>query len=102
MVRAEKAEGSDEHIGLDHRGARRFRAVRCEPESSRWRSEEILEVAGCPWDMRLVGRTSPRDAFSRAAELLAAEAPQPDDDWTDIERIQSQPAGARCTSSMRW
>ena len=37
-----------EHVGLDHRGARRFRAVRREPESSRWRREVILEVAGCP------------------------------------------------------
>ena len=64
---AGKAEGSDEHIGLDHRGARRFRAVRREPEISRWVREVILEVAGCPWDMRPVGRTSPPDAFSRVA-----------------------------------
>ena len=27
----------------------------------------ILEVAGCPWDMRPVGRTSPSDASSRVA-----------------------------------
>ena len=103
VVWAGKAEGSDEHIGLDHRGARRFRAVRREPVSSRWRREVILEVAGCPWDMRPVGRTSPPDAFSRVAvfgdhgsaaqatgaaaaeaKLPAAEPPQPGDDWTDI------------------
>ena len=27
----------------------------------------ILEVAGCPWDTRPVGRTSPPDALSRVA-----------------------------------
>ena len=69
VVWAGKAEGSDEHIGLDHRGARRFRAVRRELESSRWRREAILEVAGCPWDMRPVGRTSPPDAFSRVCSV---------------------------------
>ena len=53
VVWAGKAEGSDEHIGVDHRGARRFRAV--------------LEVAGCPWDLRPVRRTSPPDAFSPVA-----------------------------------
>ena len=37
VVWAGKAEGSDDHIGLDHRAAKRFRAVRREPESSRWR-----------------------------------------------------------------
>ena len=67
VVWAGKAEGSDEHIALDHRGARRFRAVRREPESSRWRREVIVEVAGCPWDMRPVGRTFPPDAFRRVA-----------------------------------
>ena len=67
VVWAGKAEGSDEHIGLDHRGGRRFRAVRREPESSRWRREVILEVAGCPWDMRPVGRTSSPAAFIRVA-----------------------------------
>ena len=45
------------------RGSSRFRAVRGERESSRWRSEVILEVAGCPWDMRPVGRTLPPDAL---------------------------------------
>ena len=48
VVWAGEAEGSDEHVGLDHRGARRFRALRSEPESSRWRREVILEVAGMP------------------------------------------------------
>ena len=111
---AGKAEGSDEHIGLDHRGARRFRAVRREPESSSWRREVILEVAGCPWDMRPVGRTSPPDAFSRVAvfgdhapaaqaagtaaaeaELPAAEPPQPGDDWTDIANTPITASGRR-------
>ena len=110
VVWAGMAEGSDEHIGLDHQRARRFRTVRREPESSRWRHEVILEVAGCPWDMRPVGRTSPPDAFSRVAvfgdhapaaqaagmaaaeaELPTAEPPQPGDDWADI-----------ATSLMRW
>ena len=100
---AGKAEGSDEHIGLDRRGARKPRAVRREPESSRWRREVILEVAGCPWDMRPVRRTSPPDACSRVAafgdrapaapaageaaaeaELPAAAPPWPDGDWADI------------------
>ena len=91
---AGKAQGSDDHIGVDHRGARRFTTVRREPESSRWR------LAGCAWDMRPVGRTSPPDAFSRVAvfgdhtlagpaaaataELPAAEPSQPDDDWAHI------------------
>ena len=114
VVWAGKAEGSDEHIGLDHRGARRFRAVRREPESSRWRREVILEVAGCPWDVRPVGRTSPPDAFSRVAvfgdhapaaqaagtaaaeaELPAAEPPQPGDDWTDIANTPITASGRR-------
>ena len=34
-----KAKGSDEHIGLDHRGARRFRAVRRESQISLGRSD---------------------------------------------------------------
>ena len=114
VVWAGKAEGSDEHIGLDHRGARRFRAVRREPESSRWRREVILEDAGCLWDMIPVGRTSPPDAFSRVsvcgdhapalqaagtaaaeAELPAAEPPQPGDDWTDIANTPITASGRR-------
>merc|ERR1711923_604565 len=43
-----KAEGSDDHIGLNARGARRFRAVRREPEASRWRPEVILTAPGSP------------------------------------------------------
>ena len=68
VVWAGEAEGSGEHIGLDHRGARRFRAVHRELESSRWRREVILEVVGCPWDMRLVGRISPPDAYGLNGE----------------------------------
>ena len=34
----------------------------------------ILEVAGCPWDMRPVGRTSPPDALSRVAVFGDNEA----------------------------
>ena len=67
VVWAGKAEGSDEHIGLDHRGTRRSRAARREPDSSRCRREVIPKVAGCPWQMRPVGRTSPPDAFGRVA-----------------------------------
>ena len=100
-----KAEGSDEHIGQDHSCARRFRVVRREPESSRWRREVILEVAGCLRDTRPVGRTSSPDAFSRVAvfghhapaapaagtaaaeaDLPAEEPPQPDAGWTDIAK----------------
>ena len=114
VVWANKAEGSDEHTGLDHRGARRCRAVRREPESSRWRREVILEVAGCPWDMAPVGRTSPPDAFSSVAvfgdrapvvqaagtaaaeaELSAAEPPQPDDYWADIAITPITASGRR-------
>ena len=121
VVSAGKAEGSDERIGLDHRGARRFRAVRREPESSRWRREVILEVAGCLWDMRPVGRTSPPDAFSRVAvfgdhapaakaagtaaveaELPAADPPQPGDDWTDIANMPITASGRRCTLRTQW
>ena len=57
VVLAARAEGRDKHSGLDTRGARRFRAVRREAESSRWRREVLLEVAGCFWDMRLVHLT---------------------------------------------
>ena len=95
--------------------------MRREPGSSRWRFEVILELAGCLWDMRPVGRTSPPDTFRRvavfgdqaaensaqgaetaaaAAELPNGEAPRPDDDWKDLAN-QSQPAGAGCTSPMR-
>ena len=114
VVWAGRAESRDEHIGLDRRGGRRFRAVRREPESSRWRREVILEVVGCPWDMRPVGRTSPPDAFIRVAvfgdhapaaqaagtaaaeaELPAAEPPQPDDDWADIANTPITVSGRR-------
>ena len=91
VVWAGKAEGSDEHIGLDHRGARRFRAVRREPESRRWRREVIPGVAGCPCDMRPVCCTSPPDA----AELLAAEPPQPDDGWADMANTPITASGRR-------
>ena len=93
----------DEIKSKEGRNLGRFRAVRREPESSKWRREVILEVAGCPWDMKPVRRTSPPDAFSRVAafgdrapaapaageaapeaELPAAEAPWPDGDWADI------------------
>ena len=99
----ERQKAATSTLGLDHHGARRFRAVRREPETSMWRREVILKVAGCPWDMRPVGRTSPPDAFSRIAmfgdhapaapvvgaaaaeaELPAVEPPQPDDDWGDV------------------
>ena len=74
--------------------------MRRKPESSRWRREVILEVAGCP---RASGHEASRslDAFSRVAvfgdhapaaqaagtaaaeaELPTAEPPQPGDDWT--------------------
>ena len=88
--------------------------MRREPESSRRRREVILDVAGCPWDMRPVGRTSPPDAFSRVgvfgdhapaaqaagtaaaeAELPAAEPPQPGDDWTDIANTPITASGRR-------
>ena len=45
VVWAGKAGGSDEHIGLESCGARRSRAVRREPKSSRWRREVTLEFA---------------------------------------------------------
>ena len=117
-----KAEGNDEHIGLDHRGARRSRAVRREPESSRWRREVILEVVGCPWEMRPVGHTSPPDASSRVAvwrswsgENLArlGQLQVQRNCWRRKHRSrtttgqtqrthQSLPAGAGCTSPLRW
>ena len=90
---------------MDHRGAKRFRAVR---------REVILEVAGCCWDMRPVARTSPLDASSRVAvfgdhalaaqaarttaaevELPAAAPPQPDDDWADIANTPIKASGRR-------
>ena len=96
------------------------RAVRRVPESSWWRREVVLEVAGCPCDMRPVGRTSPPDAFSRVAvfedralaaqaagaaaaeaELPSAEPPQPGDDWANIANTPIT-ASAGCTSPMRW
>ena len=74
----------------------------------------ILEVAGCPWDVRPVGRTSPPDAFSRVAvfgdpasvvradgttaaeaELPTAEPPQQVDDWTDIANTPITASGRR-------
>ena len=74
----------------------------------------ILEVAGCCWDMRPVDRTSPLDAFSRAAlfgdhapaaqaagtvaaeaELPAAAPPQPDDDWADTANTPIKASGRR-------
>ena len=103
-----------------------MRAIRREPGSIRWRFEVILELAGCFWDMRPVGRTSPPDAFRRvavfgdqaagnsaagtktaaaAAELPNGEAPRPDDDWTDLAN-QSQPAGGMhitwCSHRLWW
>ena len=45
LVWAGKAEGSDEHIGLDHRGARRFRAVRHEREKQQ--AEARSDARGC-------------------------------------------------------
>ena len=53
------------------------------PESSRWRREVILEVAGCPWDMRPIGRTSPPDALSRVA-VFGNHAPAGTGGWSSF------------------
>ena len=49
--------------------------MRREQESSRWRSEVILEVAGCPWDMMPIGPTSLPDARVAAFGDHALAAP---------------------------
>ena len=117
VVWAGKTEGSDEHIRLNHPGAMRLRAVCRKPESSRWWREVILDVARCPWEVRPVGRTSPPDASCRvavvgaheaaanlapaaetaaaAAELPAAEALRPDDDWADLANTPITASGRR-------
>ena len=114
VVWAGKVEGSDEHIGLDHRGARRISAVRREPESSRCRREVILEVAGRPWDMRrLVAphRLVPSaemqcleihapaapaaGAAAAEAELPVEEPPQPDDDRAGFANTPPTASGRR-------
>ena len=93
VVWAGKAEGSDEHIGLDNRGSRRFRAVRREPESSRWRREVSLEVARCLLEMRPVGRTSPPHAFSRVA-VFGDHAPARASAWSSSSRSGTASGGA--------
>ena len=107
VVGAGKAEGSDEHIGLDRRGARRFRAVRREQVEAR------SDSRGCWMPLGHEAGWSP-DAFSRVAvfgdhapgaqaagteaaeaELPAAEPPQPGDDWTDIANTPITASGRR-------
>ena len=85
--------------------------MRREPESSKWMREVIFEVAGCPWEMRPRGRTSPPDAFSRvavfggataaqaagtaAAEAELSAAEPPDDDWANIANSPFTASGRR-------
>ena len=70
-----------------------------EPEGSRWRYEVILEVAGCPCDMRPVGRTSQPDAFCRVAVFGDHAPPVP---AAGAAAAEAELPAAEATAATRW
>ena len=94
VVWAGKAEGSDEHIGLDHRGARRFRAVRREPESMGWQQPDAFSRVAVFGDPASVVRAkqSYRLQNHRSKKMTGQTS----------RTHQSQQADADCTSLTRW
>ena len=54
-----KTESSDEHLCGDEHGVRKFRTIRRQPESARWRREDVDKLVGDPFN--------PKGVTTRAA-----------------------------------
>ena len=50
LVWVGKTDSSDEHLCGDEHGVRKFRAIRRQPESARWRREMCDKLIGDPWE----------------------------------------------------
>ena len=73
-----KADASDEHLGGDAQGVRRFRCIRRQPTSARWRRDAVLGVVGAPWQLRPPGGRALRvDEFGMQDGAARASAAPP-------------------------